>query len=647
MKNLLIIAIVLSIALLTVSCSNVSETSANATNGTSVSGTATVTSTAKDSETSSVVYSVPEIDQTGMTKAVPEEYMTEATQKGTVERLDYVSEDYVRDGSEITKTAYVYLPYGYDGNDKDTRYNILYLSHGWGGHAGEQFELPSLKNMFDNLIEKGDITPLIIVSVTFYNENSNYDFNDSIEEFRQFHNDFEDHLMALVESKYNTYAENTTPEGLKASRDHRAFGGFSLGSVTTWLQFCYEYDYIRYFIPMSGSCWYYGTYGDFQIKKNVDFIEELVRTQNLDERGYFIYHAVGTEDTVKSQSLDMADEMLSREIFTPDHYVFYQKEGGYHDYDAVSEFLYNALPLFWGGEEIVKSVEPFTRDTLIQDVINYPGFDNFGRLIFPVNETYYSGNTLNDLNLTWYTEIRPEKTVEICNFFKDHTDAGETIFYDIYTDEEKAADPSKADTGLFFFKGKPGAGTAVCNAGGGFSYVGAMHDSFPHALELSKMGYNAFALIYRPGWDTAMEDLGRAIVFLYDNTKELGIDMHNYSLWGGSAGARMAATLGNSDYLSYYTGRTDIPQANAVIMQYTGHSDVSSNDAPTYACTGTSDGIANYKTMENRLKTLTSNYAIPTEFHAYDGLGHGFGLGTGTVAEGWINDAVSFWEKNS
>ena len=53
----------------------------------------------------------------------------------------------------------------------------------------------------------------------------------------------------------------------------------------------------------------------------------------------------------------------------------------------------------------------------------------------------------------------------------------------------------------------------MCNAGGGFAYVGAMQDSFPHALELSRRGYNAFALIYRPGAQTACEDLARAIQF--------------------------------------------------------------------------------------------------------------------------------------
>ena len=173
-----------------------------------------------------------------------------------------------------------------------------------------------------------------------------------------------------------------------------------------------------------------------------------------------------------------------------------------------------------------------------------------------------------------------------------------------------------------------------------------MQDSFPHALELSKKGYNAFALIYRPGWDTAMEDLGRALSFLHEHADELKIDMDNYSLWGGSAGARMSATLGNAKALAYNTGRSDIPQATAVIMQYTGHSETSVYDAPTYACVGTRDGIANWRTMQRRLQSL-ERFGIPTEFYAYHGLNHGFGLGTGTVAEGWLDDAVAFWERQS
>ena len=291
-----------------------------------------------------------------------------------------------------------------------------------------------------------------------------------------------------------------------------------------------------------------------------------------------------------------------------------------------------------------ESVRRYTGDTRILEVINDPAFENYGRLIFPVDSGYYSGNTLSDLRMTWYNYIDSDKTVEIANYLKTQVSAGETVFYDIYTEDEKAADPTKRDTGLFFFRGKPGEKFAICNAGGGFAYVAAMHDSFPHALELSKQGYNAFALIYRPGRETAYEDLGRAISFIFDHAEELGVDTDGYSLWGGSAGARMAATLGNAAYLRQYSGRSDLPQASAVIMQYTGYTDASENDAPTYACVGTSDGIANWRTMQSRLDTLTASYGIDTEFHPYENLPHGFGLGTGTAAEGWIDDAIAFWE---
>lgn len=50
---------------------------------------------------------------------------------------------------------------------------------------------------------------------------------------------------------------------------------------------------------------------------------------------------------------------------------------------------------------------------------------------------------------------------------------------------------------------------------GGFAYVGAMHDGFPHALELSQKGYNACALIYRPGIRTTCEDPARAVSFIF------------------------------------------------------------------------------------------------------------------------------------
>ena len=82
----------------------------------------------------------------------------------------------------------------------------------------------------------------------------------------------------------------------------------------------------------------------------------------------------------------------------------------------------------------------------------------------------------------------------------------------------------------------------------------------------------------------------------------------------------------------------------AVIMQYTGYNACDPADAPTYACVGTNDGIACWRGMQQRLQHL-EQLGIPTEFHVYPGLRHGFGLGIETAAEGWIKDAAAFWEK--
>ena len=285
----------------------------------------------------------------------------------------------------------------------------------------------------------------------------------------------------------------------------------------------------------------------------------------------------------------------------------------------------------------------WNESTRINEVTSYPAFGDWGRMIFPVDTGYYSGSTLGSLRLTWYSNIQPAKTVEIVNYMREKADAGEQIFYRIYTDAEIAADPWKADTGLFFFKGNPGAKVAICNPGGGFAYVGAMHDSFPHALELSRKGYNAFALIYRPGAQTACEDLARAIAFLHEHADELQIDMTDYSLWGGSAGARMAAWLGS--YGTEGFGEAAWPRPAAVIVNYTGLSEVTWTEPPTYSAVGTSDGIASYRTMERRIQAIRAN-GTDAEIEIFSGLSHGFGLGIGTAAEGWLDNAVAFWERN-
>lgn len=70
--------------------------------------------------------------------------------------------------------------------------------------------------------------------------------------------------------------------------------------------------------------------------------------------------------------------------------------------------------------------------------------------------------TLDDLSANgiyvWYNNISTEKTVEIVNYLKEQAEDGKQIFYNIYTEEEQKSDPSKQDTGLFFFPGRTRSG---------------------------------------------------------------------------------------------------------------------------------------------------------------------------------------------
>ncbi len=164
-------------------------------------------------------------------------------------------------------------------------------------------------------------------------------------------------------------------------------------------------------------------------------------------------------------------------------------------------------------------------------------------------------------------------------------------------------------------------------------------------LAISDLGLNAFVLTYRTGQGgrIATEDMARAIGWIFDNAAQLEVSTDGYSVWGSSAGARMAAFVGSHGPAAF--GGADLPKPATVVMAYTSHSDLAATEPPTFVVVGENDGIAPPANMERRIAALC-RIGTPVEFHSFPNVGHGFGTGTGTSADGWTRQAVRFWEAH-
>lgn len=284
----------------------------------------------------------------------------------------------------------------------------------------------------------------------------------------------------------------------------------------------------------------------------------------------------------------------------------------------------------------------------VGDILRHPAFSGYARRVLPWDDRKYDeGMELGGIDglLPYHSAVDTGAVLGGLNRIIGDVADGRQVFYDIYPEDVKRFDTSKENTGLFFFRGKPGAPFAIVSPGGGFAYVGSVHEGFPYAVEINRLGYNVFVLKYRVGQGgrVATEDLAAGLSFVFKNSNALDVATDGYSLWGSSAGARMAAFIGSHGTAAF--SEVTLPKPAAVIMAYTAHSDHSDSEPPTFVVVGADDGIAPPSSMENRIAELR-RIGAPVEYHKFPSVGHGFGAGTGTSAEGWITQATRFWEQS-
>lgn len=283
----------------------------------------------------------------------------------------------------------------------------------------------------------------------------------------------------------------------------------------------------------------------------------------------------------------------------------------------------------------------------VRSIIEHPAFKGFSQLILPTErDAYHLDTTLSDVHtlMPYHDHVNLDIVLSALNHMIDEVNDGKTIFYDFYSKQQKRETPAKENTGIFFFRGAPGAPFAIVCPGGGFAYVGSLHEGFPLALAISQKKYNVFVIRYRIGsQEKATEDLAAAITYVLKNAAALGVSMEGYSLWGGSAGARMVGNIALNGVAAY--GGDDLPKPSIVVIAYTGQSSFSEDFPPTFITASVNDGIVNISAVDRRVRNLR-NAGVEVEYRRYRTAGHGFGIGTGTDSEGWLGHAVRYWEKH-
>lgn len=302
---------------------------------------------------------------------IPKAYKTydPESQRGTIVRVDYKTNTYDEENKELNKYMFVYLPNGYDPEDTTKKYDVMYLIHGMAesqhtafGGEGQNTEL---MRAVDNLIADGKMKPMIIVTPTWYDTDPwspDRNSEDGLFRIKNFHNELVKDIIPTIESKYNVYAKDVTEKELIAARDHRAFGGFSMGSACTWYNYIYAMDYFKYYVPISLWCWQdtasiEAEYGEgFFEGENSNVILAKYLAYKAKEAGYGkddirIFCATGTADLAYGGMNAQIEEMKKLDdifVYSADlrkgNFYYITLPGGAHNWTCVDRYLYNILP---------------------------------------------------------------------------------------------------------------------------------------------------------------------------------------------------------------------------------------------------------------------------------------------------------------
>lgn len=268
----------------------------------------------------------------------------------------------------------------------------------------------------------------------------------------------------------------------------------------------------------------------------------------------------------------------------------------------------------------------------------------------------------------------------------------------LYSFEEIAEHKKRGSARLHVFPSKTGKKSKaifIC-PGGGYDHLCTKTEGYPVAAKLNDLGYTAFIVEYRTGFNCGpyfpMEDLAKAISLVTELQDEFNVTMENYAIIGFSAGGNLAGLFGTKEYgykkygvkkpgcliLGYpwtnvnhwlqhpywniwigLLGMWLSERGNICMFKFGPHflrknreslcvqNFVTKKYPPTYMYAGGNDVLVLSHSHTDVLEAALKEKHVPYKYEKFFALPHGIGLGIHTSAEGWLTDALEFWNNNT
>ena len=321
-----------------------------------------------------------------------------------------------------------------------------------------------------------------------------------------------------------------------------------------------------------------------------------------------------------------------------------------------------------------------TTQTTMKELRENPSIKGSGFYTY-CNEWIEGDTSYDDTPISGYVSYAAaEDAAEGMNLVIENYNKGVQITWQVYTQEQIAETPALGMVQLFYFPAETeNAKYVMVVPGNGGNTTAELNEGASIANQLHELGYAVFVLRYRTwidmGDNAPIQDLANAVKFITAHAGQFGVQPENYALVGYSSGGQIAGIFANKErgYGSYQVERPGAlllgyPVVDLTVMKPLYHilydigtcgwryywanlcNMVDADYPPVYFWWGKNDVVLSSAEMPGQHRdfdrTLERNN-IPHQMVVYQNAPHSIGTGNGTDAEGWMTDAVAFWEAHT